>query len=67
MQTIFETTSGIIKMRGKWSGVTIGRHQVEAIPTLHPAYLLRNAPAKEQAWADMLSLKLKIEALGLAP
>lgn len=66
MQTIFETTSGIIKMRGKWSGVTIGSHQVEAIPTLHPAYLLRNAPAKEQAWADMLSLKLKIEALGLA-
>lgn len=65
MQTVFDTTTGIIKMRGKWSSLSIGRHQVEAIPTLHPAYLLRNAPAKEQAWADMLSLKIKLDALGL--
>lgn len=66
MQTVFETTSGIIKMRGKWQAVTIGQHKVEALPTLHPAYLLRNPPAKQQAWMDMLSLKMKLEALGLA-
>lgn len=65
MQTIFSTTTGIIKMRGKWSNVAIGNHTAEAIPTLHPAYLLRNPAAKQQAWRDMLSLKLKIEALGL--
>ena len=65
MQTIFDTTSGIIKMRGKWSTVSIGTHQVEAIPTLHPAYLLRNPAAKQQAWQDLLSLKLKIEGLGI--
>jgi DNA polymerase len=65
MQTIFDTTTGIIKMRGKWAMLSIGSQQVEAIPTLHPAYLLRNAPAKEQAWADMLSLRMKLDALGL--
>ena len=65
MQTIFATTTGIIKMRGKWSSVTIGNHTVDAIPTLHPAYLLRNPAAKQQAWRDMLSLKLKVEALGI--
>ena len=65
MQTVFKTTNGIIKMRGKWQDVTIGAHQVPALPTLHPAYLLRNPAAKQQAWRDMLSLKLKIEALGL--
>jgi len=65
MQTIFDTTTGIIKMRGKWASLSIGSHAVEAIPTLHPAYLLRNAPAKEQAWADMLSLRMKLDALGL--
>ena len=65
MQTVFSTTSGIIKMRGKWSDVTIGNHQVAAIPTLHPAYLLRNPAAKQQAWRDMLSLKLKMAELGL--
>ncbi|MBU1307630.1 MAG: uracil-DNA glycosylase [Alphaproteobacteria bacterium] len=66
MQTLFDTTSGIIKMRGKWSTLQVGRHQVEAIPTLHPAYLLRNPAAKEQAWQDMLGLKLKLVELGLA-
>lgn len=65
MQTVFSTTSGIIKMRGKWSDVTIGNHAVAAIPTLHPAYLLRNPAAKQQAWRDMLSLKLKMVELGL--
>ncbi|WP_332688423.1 uracil-DNA glycosylase [Devosia sp.] len=65
MQTVFSTTNGIIKMRGKWSSVTIGNHQVEAIPTLHPAYLLRNPAAKQQAWRDMLGLKLKMVELGL--
>ena len=65
MQTVFSTTSGIIKMRGKWSTVSVGAHQVEAIPTLHPAYLLRNPAAKEQAWRDLLSLKGKIDELGL--
>lgn len=65
MQTVFSTTNGIIKMRGKWSQVAIGRHQVEAMPTLHPAYLLRNPAAKQQAWRDLLSLRMRIEALGL--
>lgn len=65
MQTVFDTTNGIIKMRGKWQSVTIGRHAVEALPTLHPAYLLRNPPAKQQAWMDLLSLKMKLEELGL--
>jgi uracil-DNA glycosylase family 4 len=65
MQTVFATTNGIIKMRGKWSSVTIGNHVVDAIPTLHPAYLLRNPAAKQQAWKDMLSLKLRADELGI--
>lgn len=65
MQTVFDTTSGIVKSRGKWANVTIGNHTVDAIPTLHPAYLLRNPAAKEQAWQDLLSLKLKMDELGI--
>ena len=65
MQTIFSTTTGIIKMRGKWSAVSIGNQAVEAMPTLHPSYLLRNPPAKHQAWRDFLSLRLKLDSLGL--
>lgn len=65
MQTVFQTTAGIIKMRGKWQSVHIGEHAADAMATLHPAYLLRNPAAKQQAWKDMLSLKLKMEELGL--
>jgi len=65
MQTVFKSTNGIIKMRGKWQNITIGSHTVDALPTLHPAYLLRNPPAKQQAWRDLLSMKAKIDALGL--
>ena len=67
MQTVFETTAGIIKMRGKWQKVSIGRHEVDALPTLHPAYLLRNPSAKQLAWKDFLSLKLRMEQEGLKP
>lgn len=66
MQTIFKSTAGIIKMRGRWQELTIGAHKVDALPTLHPAYLLRNPAAKQQAWTDLLALKLKIDSLGLA-
>lgn len=66
MQTVFKTKSGIIKMRGKWERLSIGDHAVDVLPTLHPAYLLRNPPAKQQAWRDLLALKAKIDDLGLA-
>ncbi len=65
MQTVFSTTAGIIKMRGRWSSVTIGQHTADAMPTLHPAYLLRNPAAKQQAWRDLLSLRLKLDDLGI--
>ena len=65
MQTVFNTSVGILKMRGRWSELAVGSHPVEAMPTLHPAYLLRNPAAKEQAWRDMLSLRMKLNALGI--
>lgn len=65
MQTVFKTTNGIIKMRGKWQDVSIGSHAVAALPTLHPAYLLRNPAAKQQAWRDLLSFRAKMLELQL--
>jgi uracil-DNA glycosylase len=65
MQTVFKTKNGIIKMRGKWERLSIGGHEVDVLPTLHPAYLLRNPPAKQQAWRDLLSLKSRMVEMGL--
>jgi uracil-DNA glycosylase len=66
MQTVFKTSNGIIKMRGKWQTLEIGSHAVDVLPTLHPAYLLRNPPAKQQAWRDLLSFRAKMVEMGLA-
>lgn len=66
MQSIFATTTGILKMRGKWDQVRVGQHTAEAMATLHPAYLLRSPAAKHLAWRDMISLRQKLDSLGIA-
>jgi DNA polymerase len=58
------TTSGILRLRGKWLTVTIPGlpEPIPALPTLHPAYLLRSPGAKRDAWTDWLSLRRNIDA-----
>ena len=56
-KALFETTQGITRMRGQWRDITIGSHEVKALATLHPAYLLRTPSAKSLVWQDMLSLR----------
>lgn len=62
-QTMFDTRTPISRMRGQWRDLTVGDLTVRAMPTLHPAYLLRQPAQKALAWRDMLSLKQAIEAL----
>lgn len=48
-QTLLQTQIPMSKIRGLW-------HQYEGIkfmPTFHPAYLLRNPPAKKFVWEDL--------------
>ncbi len=51
--------SGITRLRGQWAEAE-GR---PAIPMFHPAYLLRQPRMKREAWADLLSLSARLEAL----
>ena len=44
---------GISRLRGQWAEVA----DLPVIPMFHPAYLLQNTDAKREAWADLLSLK----------
>ncbi|WP_347138041.1 uracil-DNA glycosylase [Paracoccus sp. SSK6] len=48
---------GILRLRGNWTEA-FGR---PALPMTHPAYLLRNPPAKREAWADLLSLSARLD------
>jgi DNA polymerase len=58
---IFDTTDGIMRVRGKWRDLTLGERKVRAIATLHPAYLLRTPAAKRLAWRDLLAVKAALE------
>ena len=64
--TLLETTQTISRIRGRWRSYSSpGLQQpVEALPTYHPAYLLRTPGQKRQAWRDFLSIKIKLLELG---
>ena len=49
---------GITRLRGGWTEAA-GR---PALPMLHPAYLLRTPAAKREAWADLLSLRARLDS-----
>ena len=53
---------GILKLRGKWVTASIGGRGIPLLPTLHPAYLLRQPAQKRLAWRDMLSLRQMLDA-----
>ena len=60
---LLNTTRGIMSLRGRWHKMKIKDREIDALPTLHPAYLLRQPAQKSLAWSDMLLVKKKYEAL----
>jgi DNA polymerase len=56
---------GILRLRGSWrTHVTASGVSIPVMPTLHPAYLLRNPAHKKLAWRDFLEVKAKLRELG---
>ncbi|MCB1470573.1 MAG: uracil-DNA glycosylase [Rhizobiaceae bacterium] len=63
-KVLLKTTDGVLRMRGKWRNhVTAGGVSIPAMPTLHPAYLLRTPAHKKLAWRDLLEVKVKLASL----
>jgi uracil-DNA glycosylase len=54
---VLDVQGGIMKARGKWREATFGGHTMRAMPSLHPAYLLRSPAAKRLAWRDLLAVR----------
>jgi DNA polymerase len=55
--TLLGITDGILKVRGRWFPFDSGRREIRAMPTLHPAYLLRQPLQKRLAWRDFLAIR----------
>ena len=54
---------GILSIRGRWFEWRSrdGSVVIPALPTLHPAFLLRQPAAKKKTWADMLTLSERLD------
>ncbi len=64
-RTLMGLKEGILRARGKWrSHVTASGTEIPGMPTLHPAYLLRNPAHKKLAWRDFLEIKARLLAAG---
>lgn len=67
---LLQSREGITRLRGRWHQVSILDGQVlNAVPTLNPAYILRNPIAKREAWADLLMLQRDMNdgGIGVGP
>ncbi|WP_242923444.1 uracil-DNA glycosylase [Caulobacter sp. CCUG 60055] len=62
-KSVLRREEGILSLRGRWFDWTSqdGAQTVAAMPTLHPAFLLRQPAAKKKAWQDLLSLTERLD------
>ena len=62
-KSVLGAEEGIMKLRGVWKEWRLLEGAVSApvMPTLHPAFLLRQPQAKRQVWSDLLSLAIRLE------
>jgi uracil-DNA glycosylase family 4 len=56
-QTLLGIKDGITKTRGRWFTFNSGKREIRALPTFHPAFLLRSPLQKRFAWRDLLAVK----------
>jgi uracil-DNA glycosylase len=62
-KAMLQKDEGILSMRGRWHEwrSADGAIELPALPTLHPAFLLRQPAAKKRAWADMMTLTERLD------
>jgi uracil-DNA glycosylase family 4 len=61
-QTLLNTREGIMRARGKWVDYDTGTRVIRALPTFHPAYLLRSPPYKRMSWQDLRAIAKALAA-----
>lgn len=54
---VMDVSDGIMRVRGKWRDVEMGKHKLRAIASLSPGYLIKSPLAKQHAWRDLLAIK----------
>jgi uracil-DNA glycosylase len=60
-QALLGIKEGITKTRGRWFTFETGKREIRALPTFHPAFLLRSPLQKRFAWRDFLAIKKALD------
>lgn len=60
-QALLGIKDGITKTRGRWFTFDTGKREIRAMPTFHPAFLLRSPLQKRFAWRDFLAIKKALD------
>jgi len=62
-KAMLRQSEGILALRGRWFEWRSrdGGLEIPAMPTLHPAFLLRQPGAKKMAWSDLLTLVERLD------
>jgi DNA polymerase len=62
-KSLLKRDEGILALRGRWFEwrSADGSLELPALPTLHPAFLLRQPGAKRNAWRDLLLLTERLD------
>ncbi|HEY5105525.1 MAG TPA: uracil-DNA glycosylase [Caulobacteraceae bacterium] len=62
-KSVLGQSTGILSLRGRWFEWRSDDQEVQApaMPTLHPAFLLRQPAAKKLAWSDLLTLAERLD------
>jgi DNA polymerase len=62
-KSMLRRDEGILSLRGRWFEWRSADEALElpAMPTLHPAFLLRQPAAKKRAWNDLLTLVERLD------
>lgn len=62
-KSMLKKEEGILALRGRWFEWKSADEALEipAMPTLHPAFLLRQPGAKKKAWSDLLTLTERLD------
>jgi DNA polymerase len=68
-KSVLKRTEGILSLRGRWFEWRAEHTELvlPALPTLHPAFLLRQPQAKKKAWDDWLHLRARLDRLRSSP
>jgi len=59
---LFNNDQNIAKLRGDFHDISAGSHEIAAIATYQPAYLIKQPRFKADAWRDLLAVKAKLES-----